>query len=333
MTIEITGNETLDELELMLNELDDAVMVDEPLDNAPSTPVEEPSKEMIEPELEGDTSADSPTANEGDTAYSQGKIEEPKKVIAAKDGVHTIPYDVLEAERREAERLRQQLVEMESKQVEYENQARLLDIRDKQLQKLGIDPDELPENLKVTEQQIDELRENYPELAPFITTLLAKVEAVSTDVKATQNIMPESNPIMDDIRANTDLQSWMEEKGDKWSLALDIDDRLLIDPEWSNKPQAERFTEVVRRTKAAFGEDVVVPQPTVSKQQIQDDAVSKEQDISESLPASPSLIGASNTHQGSVLQQAANMNTEELQVLMAGMTAEQIDELLEQIDF
>ncbi|HIF9483133.1 TPA: hypothetical protein ACX6SV_003541 [Photobacterium damselae] len=335
MAIEITGDETLDELEAMLDQLEDATVVDEPQISVEEQPevVSDSSESTVEERSDGDKDAASPTADQDDTVPSDEGTDEPKKVIIAKDGVHTIPYDVLEAERREAERLRQQLAEMESKQVEYENQARLLDIRDKQLQKLGVNPDDLPENLKVSEQQIDELRENYPELAPFITSLMAKVDAVSTSVSTAQSSTLEHNPIMADIRANTDLNSWMEEKGDKWSLALDIDDRLLADPEWSSKSQPERFNEVVRRTKAAFGEDIPEAKPVATNKEIQEEAADKEQTVTNSLPASPSLVGASNTHEGSVLQQAANMNNEQLQVLMAGMTADQIDALLDQIDF
>ncbi|MGD6739734.1 hypothetical protein ACN08N_23550 [Photobacterium leiognathi subsp. mandapamensis] len=326
MTIEITGNETLDELEAMLDSLDDAEVSDE-IPQAQQAPAaaDSESTEPAAQQSDGDTDAASPTADSGDAAQSEDQQE--KKVIVAKDGVHTIPYDVLEAERREAERLRQQISEMQQKQGEYEQQARLLEIRDKQLQKLGIDPDDLPENLKVSEKQIEELRENYPELAPFITSLMAKVESFSAQPAPTQ--APESNPVMSDIQANTDLNDWMQEKGDKWSLALDIDDRLLADPEWSQKPQRERFDEVVRRTKAAFGETVSAPDNT----QVRESAAEKEKAAAESLPASPSLVGASNTHQSSVLQQAASMSNADLQNLMSGMTPDQIDALLEQADF
>ncbi|UKA08697.1 hypothetical protein IHC92_18235 [Photobacterium damselae subsp. damselae] len=335
MTIEITGNETLDELEEKLDQLEDTVVADgPPISVEEQSEVTSDSSECtVEERSDSDTDAASLTADQDDIVSNDEEADEPKKVIIAKDGVHTIPYDVLEAERREAERLRQQLAEMENKQVEYDNQARLLELRDKQLQKLGVDPDDLPENLKVSEQQIDELRENYPELAPFITTLIAKVDAVSTSVNAAHRSTLEPDPIMADIRANTDLNSWMEEKGDKWSLALDIDDRLLADPEWSSKSQPERFNEVVRRTKAAFGENIPEAKPVATNKEIQEGAADKEQAVTDSLPASPSLVGASNTHEGSVLQQAANMNNEQLQVLMAGMTADQIDALLEQIDF
>lgn len=328
MTIEITGNETLDELEAMLDSLENAEVSDE-IPHAQQAPAvaNGESTEQAAQQSDGDTNAASPTADDGGAAQSEDQQEQ--KVIVAKDGVHTIPYDVLEAERRESERLRQQIADMQQDQGKYEQQARLLEIRDKQLQKLGIDPDDLPENLKVSEEQIENLRENYPELAPFITSLMAKVETFSAQSVPTQ--APESNPVMADIQANTDLNGWMQEKGDKWSLALDIDDRLLADPEWYQKPQRERFDEVVRRTKAAFGETVSAP--NVDNTQIRESAAEKEKAVAESLPASPSLVGASNTHQSSVLQQAASMSNADLQNLMSGMTADQIDALLEQADF
>ena len=327
MTIELTGNETLDELEAMLDKFDDADVIDGS-DNAAQmqVPADSQSTEQVPVTSEGDTNVVPPATDGIDTAQSEDQQE--KKVIVAKDGVHTIPYDVLEAERREAERLRQQISDMQQKQTGYEQQSRLLELRDKQLQKLGIDPDDLPENLKVSDQQLEELRENYPEVAPFIAALMAKVDSFSA--QSAPVTAAASNPVLDEIKLNTDLNSWMEEKGDKWSLSLDIDDRLMADPEWSQKPQRERFQEVVRRTKAAFGETVSAP---VDNTQVRESAVEKEKAAAESLPASPSLVGASNTHQSSVLQQAATMGNADLQNLMAGMTADQIDALLEQADF
>ncbi|PSU23820.1 hypothetical protein [Photobacterium kishitanii] len=341
MTIEITGNETLDELEAILDSLDDAEVVDEPLPVA-SEPVitEVASTESAVPPLEGDTNVAPPTTD--DVIVEQSEEQPEKKVIVAKDGEHIIPYDVLEAERRESERLRQQIADMKQKQPEYDQQSRLLELRDKQLQKLGVDLDDLPENLTVNDKQIDDLRENYPELAPFITSLMAKIDAVTANTAPVTEVST-NNPVLDDIKSNTDLNGWMDEKGDKWALALDIDDRLLVDPTWSEKPQRERFEEVVRRTKAAFGETLSTPEPepevesvlepVVDDIKVREVAEQKEKAAAESLPESPSLVGASNQHQGTVLQQAINMNNADLQNLMSTMTPDQIDALLEQADF
>ncbi|PSU86663.1 hypothetical protein C0W42_19810 [Photobacterium kishitanii] len=339
MTIEITGNETLDELEAILDSLDDAEVVDEPLPVA-SEPVitEVASTEPAVLPLEGDTNVAPPTTD--DVIVEQSEEQPEKKVIVAKDGEHIIPYDVLEAERRESERLRQQIADMKQKQPEYDQQSRLLELRDKQLQKLGVDLDDLPENLTVNDKQIDDLRENYPELAPFITSLMAKIDAVTANTAPVTEVST-NNPVLDDIKSNTDLNGWMDEKGDKWALALDIDDRLLVDPTWSEKPQRERFEEVVRRTKAAFGETLSTPEPepepvlepVVDDIKVREVAEQKEKAAVESLPESPSLVGASNQHQGTVLQQAINMNNADLQNLMSTMTPDQIDALLEQADF
>ncbi|PSU24688.1 hypothetical protein CTM97_19350 [Photobacterium phosphoreum] len=341
MTIEITGNETLDELEAILDSVDDAEVVDEPLLAAPEPVIAEvASTESAVPPLDGDTNVAPPTTD--DVIVEQSEEQPEKKVIVAKDGEHIIPYDVLEAERRESERLRQQIADMKQKQPEYDQQSRLLELRDKQLQKLGVDLDDLPENLTVNDKQIDDLRENYPELAPFITSLMAKIDAVTANTAPVTDVST-NNPVLDDIKSNTDLNGWMGEKGDKWALALDIDDRLLADPTWSEKPQRERFEEVVRRTKAAFGETLStfdpvpevkpVLEPAVDDTQVREVAEQKEKAAAESLPESPSLVGASNQHQGTVLQQAVNMNNAELQNLMSTMTPDQIDALLDQADY
>ncbi|MGF1727066.1 hypothetical protein [Photobacterium nomapromontoriensis] len=331
MTIEITGNETLDELEALLDSFDDLDIADEQFEE-----VLKPAEQLVQKtdtELlpsDGDTNVVPPATDE--VLPGQGEEQQPvKKVIIAKDGEHTIPYDVLEAERRESERLRQQIAEMQKQGSELQNTTRLLEIRDKQLEKLGVAPEDLPENLNVTDQQMDDLKENYPELAPFIQSLMAKVSTIpQSQPQAAESA---ANPVLDDIKANADLNGWMEEKGDKWRLALDIDDRLLTDPQWQGKPQTERFAEVARRTKAAFGEVEPVAHPSQVDPLIADKAKAKEQEVETSLPPSPSAVGASNQHQATLLQQAVSMDNSQLQNLMAGMTADQIDALLDQADF
>ncbi|MGF1760431.1 hypothetical protein L4D76_21375 [Photobacterium sagamiensis] len=307
MTIEITGNETLEEMEAMLDALDDAVVVDEPqeaepvIDEAP-----EQKTDTDKASLEADTNAAPATAEQEDPV--QG--EDQQKYIVAKDGENKIPFEVLEAQRAENQRLQDELAASKQREADFEKTQRLLEVRDKQLAKLGVDPADLPENLDITDAQMDELQENYPEIAPVISTLLAKVQAQSPVTQQPQEA-PAVNQVLNE---NTDLSAWKQEQGDRWNVALHIDDTLLADPAFEGKPASERLAEVVRRTKLAFGEVVEIPntpdtQCTADTPETPSESVTEkankvvEKAASQSQPNSPSDVGASNTHTGTLLQQ------------------------------
>ncbi|MCG7586750.1 hypothetical protein [Photobacterium sp. OFAV2-7] len=343
MNIEnITGNETLEELEAMLDELDDAVLVDEPTEAEPVVDeAPEPKTDTDEASSEADTNAAPAAAEQEEPEQGEEKQEEqPQKYIAAKDGEHRIPYEVLEAERAQNQRLQEELAASKQREADFEKTERLLEVRDKQLQKLGVDPADLPENLKITDEQLDDLQENYPELAPVISTLIAKVQAQAPAQE--EQPAPDVDPVVAAISDNSDLSSWQEEQGDRWNVALHIDDTLLSDPAYQGKPASERLAEVVRRTKLAFGEVEQPPEPDTPSEaaepEVPNESVTEkakevvEKAASQSLPNSPSDVGASNTHTGSLLEQAAGMDSGQLESLFDGMTPAQIDALLEQAD-
>ena len=345
MSIEnITGNETLEELEAMLDELDDAVVVDEPQEAEPvADEAPEQKTDTEEASSEADTNAAPATAEREEPEQGeeeQDEEEQSQKYIVAKDGEHRIPFEVLEAERAQNQRLQEQLAAAQQREADFEQTQRLLEVRDKQLQKLGVDPADLPENLEITDAQMDELQENYPELAPVISTLLAKVQASAPEQQPQPT--PDVDPVLVAIKENNDLSAWQEEQGDRWNVALHIDDTLLADPAFQGKPASERLAEVVRRTKLAFGEVEQATEPdTPSKadapEKPSEPVAEKAKQVvdkaaSQSLPNSPSDVGASNTHTGTLLEQAANMNVGQLESLFDGMTPAQIDALLEQAD-
>ena len=98
----LTGTESLDELEAMLEaierepdgELDDGTGTEQTdVDPAPSA---------------GEVAAGNEQAN---TEQGGEGATEPEKVILAKSGQHTIPYEVLEQARNEAKQLREQLAQ------------------------------------------------------------------------------------------------------------------------------------------------------------------------------------------------------------------------------
>lgn len=328
----ITGNETIEELEAMLDSLDVANIEQEEGLDTKGDPIElsEEGKEGAIPVEEVENSTVSAPVVDGEQTQLP---PETSSVILAKDNVHTIPFEVLEAERRENERLKQVLLSTQEELTKAELDKRLLDVRNEQLIELGVEPADLPENFKLTKEMIDSLKDDYPEIAPIITGLNAQVAQLAVGTKQPQSPIVEPNQgqgeVLAALKGNQELSSWQSGDPDKWSLALDIDDILRVDPAWQHKSCAERFAEVVRQTKQKFGEASSDNAQAIAKTKVQE-AQSKAESA---LPASPSELSTSdNTDDGSLLQRAAGMSSEELSGLMSNMTPSQIEALLEQSD-
>ncbi|ELM3752464.1 hypothetical protein RYR31_003679 [Aeromonas dhakensis] len=67
-----------------------------------------------------------------------------------------------------------------------------------------------------------------------------------------QNDVPA--PVLNAINNTAYLKKWYYEKSPKFDYAVDVDDKLKADPDWSNKSLEERFAEATRLTRIHFGE-------------------------------------------------------------------------------
>ncbi|MBF4337619.1 ATPase, partial [Vibrio anguillarum] len=254
-TIVVTGNETLEELEALLESM-------EAEESRPTVEKEQDADEHLAPSsqsksvegLDGDTDAASPTAEPN--AKPDG--------ILAKDQKHIIPMEVLERERQEKAQLRQELEELKAHSAQLEKAQRMIDVRNKQLEELGVAPADLPEDVTIDEKKLSALQEDYPELAPFFLAMNNKIEALvssgtvaaSTTPPVTESAAPVDNAeLTTALQANADLQSWMSEGGARWNAAQQIDDHLASSSEWANRSYAERFEEVSKRVRQAFGDE------------------------------------------------------------------------------
>lgn len=330
MTIEFTGNESLEELEAMMAEFERAEVVDELPGDSDETEAQPETKTDDTAETPvAETTAGSAPASE-DAVETQGEEGVKPTGIAAKDGEHVIPYDVLERERDAKRQLQAQLDALQEKQSEWEQSQRLLRIRDKQLQKLGVAPEDLPENIQLSEEQLDALADDYPEIGTAIRGLVAKVTKIESQSTHTAQVQtaeaqstPQSNPVLDAIEANTDLKAWRESGGEQWNKAIEFDDQLQADPQWASKPIQARFDEATRLTKAHFEQQ---------QKQLKDAANSAEQDAHDNaLPSSPSEVGSTSRHTPSVQEQLLNADPQTAQAMMADMSQDDIEALLAQL--
>ncbi|MGG6333078.1 ATPase [Vibrio cholerae] len=323
-TIAVTGNETLEELEALLESM-------EAEESRPIVEKEQGADEHLAPSsqsqsvegLDGDTDAASPTAEPN--AKPDG--------ILAKDQKHIIPMEVLERERQEKAQLRQELEELKAHSAQLEKAQRMIDVRNKQLEELGVAPADLPEDVTIDEKKLAALQEDYPELAPFFLAMNNKIEAlVSSGTVAASTTSPETESAapMDNaeltaaLQANADLQSWMSEGGARWNAAQQIDDHLASSSEWANRSYAERFEEVSKRVRLAFGDE-----PKLSAQEALSAAQEASRKAKNALPASPSELG--NTHRSGdsdLMNRVQSANHEELGKLFDSLSEAQIEQLL-----
>ncbi|HDZ9263294.1 TPA: ATPase [Vibrio cholerae] len=323
-TIAVTGNETLEELEALLESM-------EAEESRPTVEKEQGADGHLAPSsqsqsvegLDGDTDAASPTAEPN--AKPDG--------ILAKDQKHIIPMEVLERERQEKAQLRQELEELKAHSAQLEKAQRMIDVRNKQLEELGVAPADLPEDVTIDEKKLAALQEDYPELAPFFLAMNNKIEALvssgtvaaSTTPPETESAAPVDNAeLTTALQANADLQSWMSEGGARWNAAQQIDDHLASSSEWANRSYAERFEEVSKRVRLAFGDE-----PKLSAQEALRAVQEASRKAKNALPASPSELG--NTHRtgdSDLMNRVQSANHEELGKLFDSLSEAQIEQLL-----
>jgi hypothetical protein len=338
----LTGNETAEEIEALLDsmgevEISDAAVVpagtEKPVVQAAAT---------VDQIKTGDTEVTPPpgVTVEQTGASTTGDVvtEGQPKGIAAQDGKHVIPYAVLEAARAESRR------NAESQQrasIELEQTKRQLQMLTQQVNQAGLTPAKLPEESQITPEQLAKIRDEFPDLSGVFETLVQKIDYLQKANPVTQPAPVEStgNPVTDALKATPELEGWQSADPDRFSLAVHLDEKLQADPAWKDKPLTERFSEVVKRTKAAYGESVEAPQPSVAVQTAQptaeelqklaDDKLAAAK-ASVAIPTSPSDLGSPSTHQPTLLEQAAGADHQQLTAMFSGMSEAQIDALLEQ---
>ncbi|WP_421323206.1 hypothetical protein [Aeromonas veronii] len=302
----LTGTESLDELEAMLAEIEQAPDVE--LDNGTDT-----KQTDVEP---------APSAGEvaaGNEQAAANQVEEqasaPEKVVMAKNGQHTIPYEVLEQARNETKQLREQLAQAQQARAERDKLQALLE-------KNGIDPSVDPDN--ISKEELEQLAQDYPDIGKALMAVASKLDKLEPQA-APQQVQPSANPARDAMQTIPDLVAWSNSDQDRFDMALAIDERLQADPAWSNKPLAERFAEVARRTKLAFGDEVEAPPAKAPGKAAEKPA--------DHIPSSPSELGQTHHAPATGVERYGAMSQTELVGELGAMSDTQIEALLEQSGF
>ncbi|MFQ2467539.1 hypothetical protein ACK312_04460 [Aeromonas caviae] len=301
----LTGTESLDELEAMLEAIE-----------------REPDAELDDGTATEQTDVDpAPSAGEVAAGNEQGSTEqggegaaEPEKVILAKSGQHTIPYEVLEQSRNEVKVLREQLAASQQAQAERDKLQALME-------KHGINPDVDPDD--ISQEELAQLAQDYPDLGKSIAAIASKLQRLEQQA-APQPVTLAINPVQAALQAVPDLMSWREKDPDRFDFAIIVDEKLQADPAWQGKSLDERFAEAARRTKLAFGDEVIPPTKAPGKE------ADKPADF---IPSSPSALGQTHHAAPTGVERFGAMSQTELIGEMGAMTDAQMEALLEQAGF
>lgn len=301
----LTGTESLDELEAMLEAIEREP--DGELDDGTGT-----EQTDVQP---------APSAGEVAAGNEQGSTEqggegvaEPEKVILAKSGQHTIPYEVLEQSRNEVKQLREQLAASQQAQAERDKLQALME-------KHGINPDVDPDD--ISQEELAQLAQDYPDLGKSIAAIASKLQRLEQQA-APQQVQPTTNPVQAALQAVPDLMNWREKDQDRFDFAIIVDEKLQADPTWQGKSLDERFAEAARRTKLAFGDEVIPPAKVPGK------GAEKPADF---IPSSPSALGQTHHAAPTGVERFGAMSQTELIGEMGAMTDAQMEALLEQAGF
>lgn len=210
-----------------------------------------------------------------------------------------------------------QLSVKEQQQVE-ELQARLA-LYERQLQENGLNPEKLPHEVSVSQEELDELKADLDELGPLgsVTYKLTQMFGTLQQQLNQQNQTPLRKEVeVDPFVAVDGLKAVMENPVTR-ALAVKIDDALKVDPKWQSVPEIVRFKSVVAEVQR--------------QQQAQQPAQRTQAKSADFAPYSIASAQAHSDPQSSQLNQLESMNESELSSVTSNMSVEQLESLLDQL--
>lgn len=256
-------------------------------------------------------------AEDESTVSTTAEDEEAQRVVKSKDGKHEIPYSVLESERNQRKQLEQELAEMRAKHAETESALNNVKAR---LEEQGADVEEMFSNPdEITEQQWQEIEDDYGALGKMMKQLMIAQKSNQQATTHSSEVAADQKAFNDALNAMPELSKWQTSDADRWSEATRIDSELRSKPEWANKTYTERFAEVERLVKKAFGDDVAEAKAR-AKQSI-------EKQTDSQVPTSLSDMGGSPVQHKDDMEALRDLSPEEIEARMATMTPAQVEKM------
>lgn len=271
---------------------------------------------------------------------SEPEQADAETVILGKSGKHEIPYSVLEEERRQLQETRQaleseRLRNQELEQRQHDNETAIHFARQR-LEAAGMDVNEVfsdPDAL--TEQAWNDIIDDYGPLGKAVQTLFqnqAYLQQIAAEAYQGSDHQPGYDPsscspdlpvaqaqqLEAAIRGNADISRWQDSDPDRWAQAVAIDNRLRQDPAWAGKSMDERFAEVAKQTRQAFGDDLRSRAQAIIDQSQPD------------TPTSLSDIGHTSTRNRPIMERINSASDEELMFEVEHMSDADLDSLFGQ---
>ncbi|EDA8687194.1 hypothetical protein KCE62_003484 [Salmonella enterica subsp. enterica serovar Newport] len=327
MDFEITGEETQEQLEELMAKMGD---IEVGGDNEESEDSAKHSGSGTSETVQNET-GDKQAPPPGVGTEEEGQPQEDVKGILARDGKHVIPYDVLEAERAEKQRLTQRY------EQQLAEEQRKIDLLTSQIKQAGMTPDPLPEQARISDEQIARIKEDFPEVANALTLMARKYDYLQAKVQGAQPQQEEKDntAVTAALNATPDLVEWQQSDPDRFALAVHLDEKLQTDPAWKDKTLTERFAEVARRTRAAYGEAPSGPVVERDNQEVLATAAEKvakaDADAATTVPDSPSDLGNTAAVPQDKFEQLLGASYADAEAVMSGMSDADIDAILEKL--
>jgi hypothetical protein len=171
--------------------------------------------------------------------------------VASKDGSRILPYAALQAERRSA-RVANSRLESVTKELDDAKQL-IADL------KAG----KTPESLAVTEDDVQQMEEDFPEQGKKMRALFEAAQAAESnkpEPKAAD--VDTEDPVQDAIDQVPLLVEWQHGDAEKFGRAQALDTALKDSPKWRDKPAVARFEHVAKLVAEEY--DIQVPEPKAS---------------------------------------------------------------------
>jgi hypothetical protein len=302
------------EMEALLRTVDDDnVVKDGPAEKTPApVKAEEPKADLpIKPEVQPEQPAD----------------------ILTRDGKHTIPYSVLEAERRKAGTLEQTL---QQERTQRESMERAVEDLRSQLQAAKAAP-KTDEALVQINQDIEAIREEFPALGNFLDAMTAQVAKLQEDVQvanrradtasqvAARASATQSETLVEEaISNNPKLLYARAVAPEAFNAIADIDTWMRGQPQFAQLSLGDRFTKAVAMYEAANGA-IQVPVNASPAQKTTQQAAAPS-----GVPNTLSDMPGGAIPPKSASEALLDKNGAELTQMMMGMTPEAIERLLAQ---
>lgn len=173
--------------------------------------------------------------------------------IASKDGSRILPYAALQAERRSA-RIANSRYESTAKELEEAKQL-IADL------KAG----KTPESLEITEADVAQMEEDYPEQGKKMRALYDRAQALAEKVpksSAATDAEVGDDPVQEAIDQVPLLLEWQNGDAEKFDRAIEHDTLLKSSPKWRDKSAVDRFTHVAKLVAEEY--DIPFPEAKTS---------------------------------------------------------------------